>query len=318
MLILKTYQLTHKKISLSLLDYGATLCQVSVLNTKKEWIKILVGFEKPEGYLNNPFSMGSTIGRYAGRISGSLCFEEKKYPLYCENGVHLHGGKAGFAQKDWQVESVSETAVTFFYLSPDREENYPGNLKVWATYRLLENGYEILYEAETDLPTYVNLTNHAYYNLSGKGSVTEHVFKLNSEVFLETDERQIPTGKVLSVKGTPFDFKQEKALAAHPQFFGIDDCFLLNDNGLPAAVLASKESGLRMNVLTNQPAVVLFTPSNFGAVSHLFSDRFSDFSSICFETQKPPDSPNHSHFPDTLLHPGKRYINKTCFIFENL
>lgn len=315
---MKIHHLSNKNLRLSLLNLGATLSQVSVLNSKNQWVDILVGFQKTEDYLYNPYSMGATIGRYAGRISGSFCIEDKKYPLHSENGVHLHGGKTGFAQKIWQVEAVSETAVTFVYFSPDGEENYPGNLNVRATYRLLENGYEILYEAETDRPTHVNLTNHAYYNLSGQGNVTDHLLKLNCDKYLETDARQIPTGKILKVKHTPFDFQEEKNLAFHPDFKGIDDCFLLNDDKLPVATLYSPESGLRMQVITNQPAVVIFTPHDFGPVHHHFKDCYTEYSSICFETQKPPDAPNHPQFPATLLCPGERYVNKTQFFFENL
>lgn len=314
---MKAYHLSTEKIRLSVLNFGATLHQVWVKDKFGKPINILVGYDNPEDYLHNPYSMGSTIGRYAGRIASSFNIDDKKYTLYSENGVHLHGGKTGFAQKTWKVEAVSENAVTFSYLSPQGEENYPGNLKVWATYRLLENGYEILYEAETDRPTYVNLTNHAYYNLSGKGSVSNHLLKLNSNSYLETDARQIPTGKILRVDETPFDFKEEKMLTAHPEFKGIDDCFLLIDNDLPAASCASPDSGLRMNVFTNQPAVIIFTPHNFGQIHHLFKKRFSEFSAICFETQKPPDAPNHPQFPTTLLRPGERYVNKTQFLFEN-
>lgn len=315
---LKEIILKQADIQLNLLSLGAILHQVWVKDKAGKAINVLVGFKKPEDYLHNPYSMGATIGRYAGRISGSFCINDKKYSLFNENGVHLHGGKTGFAQKIWQVEAISENAVTFVYLSPDGEENYPGNLNARTTYRLLENGYEIMYEAETDCPTYVNLTNHAYYNLSGKGSVTNHLLKLNCDRYLETDTRQIPTGKILCVDETPFDFKEEKILTAHPQFKGIDDCFLLNDNTLPAATLFSPETGLRMRVFTDQPAVVIFTPHDFGSVHHHFKDRYSAYSSICFETQKPPDAPNHPQFPTALLHPGERYVNKTQFLFENL
>lgn len=304
-------------MQLHLLSRGAILHQAWVKDRNGNPVNVVAGFENSDDYTENPFSMGATIGRYAGRLSGGFHLDGHRYSLYEKNGVHLHGGKTGFAQKNWEVMSVSETAVTFFYQSPDGEENYPGNLRVWATYRLSGNAYEILYEAQTDKPTHVNITNHAYYNLSGKGSILNQLLQLNSAQYFETDSKQLPTGRLLPVQNSPFDFHKPRPIAFHPEFCGIDDCFLLENPDLPAAVLSAPDSGISMTVETDQPAVVVFTPRDFGTVGHKFTGRFDTFSSVCFETQKPPDAPNFSHFPSTLLLPDEKYVNKTIFRFDN-
>ncbi|MBU2527087.1 MAG: galactose mutarotase [Bacteroidetes bacterium] len=314
---MEKHTIENRFIALSAIELGATLHQVWVKDKNDVSQNIILGFEDTQQYADNPFSIGATIGRYAGRISGGgFHINHKRFELYQEDGVHLHGGHVGFGQLMWTLESKTESEIIFTILSPDGQEGYPGNVEVKAEYRLLENGFEIVYSAKTDAPTYLNLTNHAYYNLAGKGHILNHSLKLNSQSYLETDAKLLPSGKLLSVSATPLDFMSNRAIGAHQAFKGIDDCFLLNKETDLAAELFASETGIRMQVHTNQPAVVVFTPPDFQKQNNLFENRYDRFSSICFETQYPPDAPNCNQFPSPLLLPGQLYVNKTQFLFS--
>lgn len=313
---MKAHQIQNKHLKISTLDFGATLHQLWVKDKSGKTTNVVLGFDNLDQYLDNPFSIGSSIGRYAGRISGGgFYIDEIFYPIHTENGVHLHGGKKGFDKVYWNLLTTTETAVTYQLDSPHDDEGYPGNLHVEVTYTLHENSLTIEYMAKTDKKTIVNLTNHAYYNLDGEGDILSHKLFLDSEKYLETDLKQLPTGKFLSVDKTPFDFRTPKTIGKQSGFKGIDDCFIYQNTHSSIGSLYSPKSGIEMRVVTNQPSVVIFTPKHFGRINPLFEQKFSEFSSICFETQLPPDSPNHPNFPNPVLDIDKVYINKSVFSF---
>lgn len=283
------------------MDYGAIIQKLEVANKVGKKINVVVGFDEPIAYLKDDVFLGASIGRYAGRISnGGFMLNEKKYSLYTEEGVHLHGGKEGFGKKLWTFEEVNNGTEPFArlsYLSKDMEEGYPGNLKATVTYTLIDKSFRIEHTATTDKTTVVNLTDHSYYNLDGDDSVSHYDLKLNCSTVLQTHDNLIPTGEVESVFGKPLDFTKEKKIGD----ILLDTPFLINENQNVAANVYSPKSGISMEVITNQPALVVYTPEKFGA--------------ICFETQNCPDAPNHQNFPSAILNPGEVYKNTSEFNF---
>ncbi|MEZ4857952.1 MAG: hypothetical protein R2781_04005 [Flavobacteriaceae bacterium] len=209
-----TIQLKNNQgMSCTLTNYGATLMRLQVPNKQGELIDVVVGLPNAEDYTTasyqkHNFCMGATIGRYAGRISkGGFFIKETFYPL--KNTITLHGGNEGFDKQLWKVEEVTEGTNPFVLFSLESREGahgFPGNLKVWAKYQLIEHRLQITYTATTDAPTVLNITNHSYFNLEGIGSVNGNTLYINSNQVLETDERLAPTGRLLDVYDTPFDY----------------------------------------------------------------------------------------------------------------
>jgi len=316
---MKRFVLENNFLKLVVLDYGATIQQLHVPDKNGQSVNIAVGFEADEAYLDNPFYMGSSVGRYAGRIrDGKFSLNGEIYNLHHEDGVHLHGGKNGLDKKIWVARAYTPEAenpsLTLSVTSPHLEEGYPGTLEVLVTYTLENSNLRILYTAVTDQLTVINLTNHAYFNLEGSGNVLDQELWINSNAFLELDAQLLPTGKFHSIEGTSYDFRAPQIIGKKAGFEGIDDVFLLNDARV--AYLSSPKTGIRMEVTTNQPAVVIFTPKNLGNRGYTGSAMFSDYPAICFETQGCPDSPNNPHFPSSLLHPGEVYKNESVFGFS--
>ncbi|MBC9796594.1 aldose epimerase family protein [Sinomicrobium weinanense] len=313
------HSIKNAHIGLNTFNYGATIQQLLIKDKNGNDVNVVLGFDKEEDYYDNPFYLGASIGRYAGRISqGGFSLNGDHFALHQENGVHLHGGKNGLNKKHWQLESMEQDTdtpfITYSVTSPHLEEGYPGNLKVSVTYRLVGNRLEIAYEATTDKATVLNLTNHAYFNLEGKDSVLNHELKLSSKTFVELDKKLLPTGDFLFVKDSAYDFLNPEIIGNKPGFSGIDDVFVLNGEGL-AAILYSPETGIEMKVATNQRAMVIYTPEDLGERNFVNGANYGNFSSICFEAQTFPDAPNQPNFPSAVLQPGEVYSNKTILEF---
>lgn len=291
----------NDSLSLKVLDYGAII-QELLFHGDSGAVPLVAGFREPHGYLNDNNCLGACVGRFAGRISGRFNLEGKEYPLHTvAEDVHLHGGREGFWKKYWTIGAIdngAEPAVTLSYLSPHMEEGYPGNLRAEVTYRLKGNSLIISHRATTDRPTIVNLVNHSYFLLDETDSIQKYHLWLNSEAYLETKANLLPTGNILPVNGTSYDFRREREIGS----FHLDTPFVIANSAPQAASLYSPKSGLRMRVSTNQPAVVVYTPR--------------EFAGICFETQNMPDAPNFPHFPSSLLQPGIVYTNTSAFTFE--
>ncbi|MGB5204914.1 MAG: aldose epimerase family protein [Eudoraea sp.] len=289
-------------ISLSVLDYGAIIQKLLVKDKEGKELNLVVGLEHPESYLDDLKCLGACVGRYAGRISnGGFQIEGNTYNLYTKNGVHLHGGKQGFAQKYWKFESVDNSEhprVKLRYKSPHMEEGYPGNLIASVTYRLVGNSLHIVHEAVTDRTTVINMTNHSYFCLDNTNSIDHYELQLECPEILETQDNLLPTGKLISVTDTDYDFLTRKEIAGKR----LDTPYVVSDNAQKVAELYSPVSGLRMTVESNQPAVIVYTPPEFAA--------------ICFETQNYPDAPNIKSFPSAILNPGETYYNQAIFTFD--
>ncbi|MCX2720447.1 aldose epimerase family protein [Lentiprolixibacter aurantiacus] len=289
-------------LSLKVLNYGARIQELLFRDKSGNWQNTVVGFEDPEEYLHDAISLGACVGRFAGRISsGGFTLDDVFYPLYNEKGVHLHGGKEGFARKFWEIREVHEGEDPFVklaYTSPHLEEGYPGRLQVLVTYQLIKGNLRISHEAITDRNTVVNLTNHSYFKMDEEPNISHYLLQLGCRQYLETHSNLLPTEKLLDVYGTAFDFQQSRAIG-ETRF---DTPLVLHTDF--AGSVYSPVSGIRMRVTTNQPAVVVYTPPSFAG--------------ICFETQNYPDAPNISTFPSSLLKAGESYLNQSVFTFDLL
>ncbi|MXW15666.1 MAG: galactose mutarotase [Rhodothermaceae bacterium] len=319
----------------SIITYGATL--VSLITPGRDGIMedIVLGHDSLAGYLEaNPY-FGSIVGRYANRIAeGAFTLDGETYTLARNNGPnHLHGGVKGFDKANWEVEQIIEdtnqVGVSLNYVSADGEEGYPGTLEVRVTYLLTEDNRLIVdYEATTDKATPVNLTQHAYFNLAGGGSVEDHHLTLAASHYTPVDSTLIPTGVILSVEGTAFDFRGGNRIGEQiddddQQLLyggGYDHNFVLDrvsgDLVLAATVL-EPESGRILEVHTTKPGMQFYT-GNFldGSITGKNGVRYGRRSGFCLETQYYPDSPNQPNFPSSILRPGEVYQTQTVFAFR--
>jgi aldose 1-epimerase len=320
-----SYKLTNKNgMQATIIDYGATITSLIVPLENGELIDAVLGFDTLDKYLKSyslsgaPY-FGATIGRYAGRINnGTFTLNDKTYLLNKNNNNHsIHGGNIGFAQKKWEVETMTEgenQSITMTLLSPANEENYPGDLSVSLTYTLTDdNELQLEYNATTTQDTIINLTNHSYFNLNGHGSsVTDQEMIVNSDKILETSSENIPTGNILNLLNHPFDFRTP---ANCPSI--IDNSFIIETKNDIAAALYSPTSRLRMTVYTDQPSVHVFVGGNCSTEIKGKEDvTYHALSGICFETQNYPDAPNQSRFPNSILRKEDKYHHKTVYKFQ--
>ena len=287
---------------MTVMDYGAVIQKLIFTDPEGRKTNLVVGLETPQAYLGDKSCLGACVGRYAGRISGGFRLHGKEYPLHTVvEDVHLHGGREGFFKKKWTISEViqeGQPRVVLSYHSPHMEEGYPGALDVLLTYELKGNTLVIDHKATTDRTTVVNLVNHSYFLLDDSPGIAHYNLQLNCGEYLETHKNLLPTGKILPVEGSPYDFREPREIGE----YGLDTPFVIAQGSGDAASLYSPVSGIRMKVQTNQPAVVVYTPPTFAG--------------ICFETQNFPDAPNFPHFPSSILEPGQTYHNVSSFTFE--
>jgi len=314
-------------LAAKVLTYGGILYSFETPDRKGQFTNVTANCENLNDYEQRSPCFGALLGRYANRIAGAkFTLDGKEISLPRNAGLnHIHGGIRGFNNRVWNAQEVRGedfVALKLTYTSKDGEEGYPGTLSCTVLYELNnQNEWKMEYSAETDKPTVVNLSNHAYWNLAGaqSGTVLEHVLTVKSDTYLAADEALIPTGKFISVNGTPLDFREPHAIGermgqiTEKQFGGgYDHCFVLNHH-TPAdltfcAKVIDPHSGRTMEVLTTQPGVQLFT-ANFAsdAFTGPHGYRYPKHLGLCLETQHFPDSPNHAEFPSTVLRPGESY-----------
>ncbi|GAB3666196.1 galactose mutarotase [Echinicola sediminis] len=313
-------------------NYGATLTHLFVPDQKGQATDVVLGFDSFEEYISETYLqanafMGCTVGRVCNRIDkGRFELEGKAYQVAATNGEHhLHGGKVGFDKKIWAAEQL-ENGVKFTYVSPDGEENYPGELTVSVAFTLSEdNELKLTYTAHTDKTTVINLTNHSYFNLSGDFSQTvlDHDLQVDAPYYIPVVEGSIPTGEILSVKGTPFDFLQTKKVregvfSEHPQTIignGLDQTIVFDKNQAKA-VLSSEKTGISMQVTSSEPGIQLYSANYFDGTVEGKGKIYPKHGGLAMETQHFPDSPNHAHFPTTVLKPGEQFDSYTAFKFS--
>lgn len=325
------FTLSNKNTTIKICNYGAIITSIETPDNKGNFENIVCGFDGLETYISDEYLnsypyFGSIIGRFGNRIAnGHLEIEGKSYKMAINNGPnHLHGGLTGFDKKLWEAESFEDAdkvGVKLSCLSADGEENYPGNLKVTCIYTLdSENNFRIEYLAETDKTTVVNLTNHTYFNLNGgKEKILNHELELTATKMTEMVE-QIPTGKIIPVANTEFDFTTSKKIGRDMANLstGYDDNYVLdNEKGELKYIGCLKEtiSGRKMEVYTTQPGIQVYTGYWNPELKINGKKKFGSYSGIALETQHYPDSVNRPEFPITLLHPGEIYNEKTIYKF---
>ena len=321
-------------MQVEIITYGGIITSMKVPNAAGGLNDVVLGYDSFSDYEKGSPYFGALIGRYGNRIAdGSFKLDDQTYTLVQNDGKnHLHGGTKGFDKVVWSADSKIEdnkAVLQLHYLSQDMEEGYPGNLHTEVVYTLTnDNMLEVAYKATTDKKTVVNLTQHAYFNLSGAKDILDHELRLQAPRYLPIDETLIPTGEIASVEGTPFDFRSFKAIGRDilkediqlERGLGYDHCWVLDDSnkGLrSAAILKEINSGIQMEVFTDQPAIQFYS-GNFldGTNPMKQSDSFYNFrSGLCLETQHFPNSPNETSFPSTELSPGEVYSTKTQFKF---
>lgn len=324
-------------LKLKFTDFGGIVSEIHVPDRDGTFADVTLGFATVEEYqARNDAYFGALIGRYGNRIgNGRFILDGAEFDgLFVNNGSnHLHGGKLGFDKVVWKVELVSGdgyTGAKLSYRSVDGEEGYPGNLDVSVAYRLTDaNEWVIEYEATTDAPTVFNPTQHAYFNLAGHAgpSPLNHEMLINAKFFTPTDDGGIPTGEVLGVEGTDFDFRVAKVYGESvdsadtrvSRLRGFDHNWILDKQagafGL-AAIAYDPVSGRELKVFTSEPGVQFYA-GNFldGSLTGKGGKVYNFRDGFCLETQHFPDSPNHGHFPDTALRPGEVFRSKTVYAF---
>ena len=329
------YTLTNKNgLIAKVMTYGATLTEMHVPDSNGRLGDVVLGFDNLADYeAKSPF-FGATTGRVANRIAGGeFTLDGETYQLAVNNPPNtLHGGKIGFDKKIWTAKILrggEGPAVEFHYLSPDMEENFPGNLDVTVTYTLTDdNALRIDYKATTDKPTLVNLTNHSYWNLSActLPTILGEVLQINADKYTPVDDKLIPTGHLESVHGTVFDFTAPTAIGARINEVpggpptGYDHNYVLK--GAPGelkfcARIADPDTGRQMEIWTTEPGVQFYT-GNFldGKIKGIGGHVYAQHAAFCLETQHYPDSIHHPNFPTTVLRPGQVYTTTTVHKFS--
>ncbi len=325
------YTLTNANgMQVSIINYGGTVTKIITKDKQGKFGDVILGFDSIAGYTQkgNPF-FGALIGRYGNRIAkGHFTLDGATYTLaQNNNGQSLHGGLKGFDKVMWKAEKqAGDSSLKLTYLSKNGEEGYPGNLSVEVVYTLtVDNGLKIEYAAATDKATPVNLTNHAYFNLSAgsDSTILDHELMLNANKFTEVDSVLIPTGKLPDVKNTPMDFTVAKKIGKGIDAVkgGYDHNWVLNKTGIALesiATLYHAGSGRLMEVFTTEPGVQFYS-GNFldGTLTNTINkQKYVWHAGLCLETQHFPDGPNQRTFPNTILKPGEKYTHTSLYKFS--
>ncbi len=322
-------------LTVRVINYGATLIGVETPDKDGKLDNVTLSLDGLDNYVKGHPFFGSTPGRYANRIAnGTFTLEDKEYQLTRNEGVnHLHGGKVGFDKRLWTAQVLldsNDSGVEMRYVSPDGEEGYPGTLSCKVTYSVNEDNELIMdYFATTDKATVLNLTNHAYWNLSGISSGTDtkplsvrnQMVRIHASNYLEVSSACIPTGKLKSVANTIMDFTDYRCVGQDldsVQNGGYDHCYVLDGRcGFlrPAAEVYDPQSGRTMSVKTTQPGVQLYTANFLDGSQSCNGIKFPAQSALCLEAQNFPDAPNHPDFPVCELYPGEEYRQTTVHKF---
>ena len=329
----KLYTLKNRNnLEATITNFGGRIVSLWTPDRKGNFADIVLGHDSIQDYLNISGNFGAIIGRYGNRIgNANFVLDGKEYLLPINNDPHcLHGGPEGFDRKVWDVTDHNDSTLLLKYVSVDGEAGFPGNLSVEVRYTLrADNALEISYDAETDAPTVVNLTNHSYFNLTGnpEQNVLNHLLWINADNYIPVDSTLIPLGNIESVKGTPFDFTTPELVGlrindpntqlryAH----GYDHNYVLNTKGNVDSVacrVVDPESGRTMEVFTNEPGMQFYSCSHLdGTVSGKKGIKYGHSSALCLETQHYPDTPHHPEWPTVVLRPGEKYHSVCIYKF---
>jgi aldose 1-epimerase len=315
-------------MQLEVINYGAIIKNIRVPDRKRDSDDVALGFEDLQSYLGAHPYFGAMVGRYCNRIGkAGFELEGRSYQLSANEGKNqLHGGIEGFDRKLWEAEIRQDDEHPFLvlrYKSPDGEEGFPGNLVTEVEYSVNESN-ELIIEcrATTDKPTHVNLTNHSYFNLNGcRGKILDHELFIDADRYTPLDGESIPTGQILPVENTPYDFRNampigERIAQVEP---GYDINYVLHHGPRELSRVAAvydPESGRTMEVLTTLPGIQLYTSNHISGIQGKEGILYRKHCALCLETQFFPDSPNQQSFPSTVLLPGETYSAVTVYRFS--
>lgn len=314
-------------------NFGGTITSMVTPDKSGKMADILLGFDSVDGYLQNKSFFGSMIGRYGNRIGKSqFVLDGKTYNLDKNDGAnHLHGGSQGFWAVMWDAKSfktANSVGLTLTRTSPDGEQGYPGNLKVTVVYELTNNNeFNITYGATTDKPTHVNMTQHPYFNMAGKGSILNQELFINASKYTPVDSGLIPTGELAPVAGTPFDFTKPHAIGqmigqTNEQLKnggGYDHNWVLNKKSVHEwgldLTLSDPASGRTLEIYSDEPGMQFYSGNFLTGKVEGKGVKFEYRGAVVLEPQHYPDTPNQSKFPTTLLKPGEEYKSKITYKF---
>ena len=330
------YTLKSGALTMQGTNFGARVVSLWVPDKDGHHEDVVLGYNNLENYVNNPGErfLGAVVGPYANRIAGgtyTIGEETYNFPQN-NNGQTLHGGLKGLDMVVWDVDSVTEDAIVLSYLCPDGQDGMPGNRKIVMTYTLTpKNEFRVDYVAQTDKATHMNISHHSFFNLKGEGNgtINDHVLYINASKTTPVDAVLIPTGEIADVTGTPFDFREPKAIGRD---LAVENEQLTNGAGYDhnwvldrvsanelelAASVHEPASGRYMEVWTDQPALQFYGGNFFdGSTYGKYGKTLNYRESIALETQKYPDTPHHAHFPSTLLNPGETYTHVCVYKFS--
>lgn len=329
----KLFTLTNDHgMEVQVLNYGGIITKIIVPDKDGNRLNVVLGYRNYQDYETDSNFFGAIIGRVAGRIAGaSFRLNEKNFDLVANEGEnHLHSGSDGFHRVIWSAEPIQSddtVGLKLTHFSKGGEGGYPGNVKVTVTYTLTQNNQlQLHYRATTDEDTPLTLTNHSYFNLTGdlSNTIHEHHITMDSDQFVELDMNLIPTGEILDVSNTPYDFKRGRKLkdgimADSEQNKivgnGYDNYFIFDNNKLEKVIVKEETSGRVLTIETNQPGMVMYTANNLAEGLELTEGPSKKHLGVCFETQGSPASLHHEGFPTIFLKKGETYEKQTCFSF---
>lgn len=324
------YTLKNKSgMEVCITNFGGRIVSIMVPDKNGNMQDVVLGFDSIADYVNIPSDFGASIGRYANRINqGRIVLDGETIQLPQNNFGHcLHGGPKGWQYQVYEANPIDETTLELTRISPDGDSNFPGNVTAKVLFKLTDdNAIDIKYSATTDKKTVINMTNHSYFNLSGNPSkaATDHILYVNADNYTPVDSTFMTTGEIVTVKDTPMDFTTPKTIGQDITNFdfvqlkngnGYDHNWVLNTNGdiaQLAAKLTSPESGITLEVYTNEPGIQFYA-GNFpdGTVKGKHGIYYPLRSALCLETQHYPDSPNKADWPSVVVRPGEKY-HSTC------
>lgn len=315
-------------------NFGGRIVSIMVPDKTGTMRDVVLGFDNINDYINIPSDFGASIGRYANRINqGRFVLDGDTIQLPQNNFGHcLHGGPKGWQYQVYDAKQTDDTTLELTRISPDGDENFPGNMTAKVIYKLTEeNAIDIKYSATTDKKTVVNMTNHSYFNLSGNPAkaATDHILYVNASNYTPVDSTFMTTGEIAEVKDTPMDFRTPKTVGRDINNYefeqlkngnGYDHNWVLDTKGdinQVAAKLTSPETGITLEVYTNEPGIQIYT-GNFldGTVKGKKDITYNQRASVCLETQHYPDSPNKAEWPTVVLEPGQNYTSECIFKFS--
>ena len=314
-------------------NFGGRIVSVMVPDKDGQMRDVVLGFDSIQDYISKPSDFGASIGRYANRINqGKFTLDGVEYQLPRNNYGHcLHGGPQGFQYRVYDAVQLNPQELQLTYVAKDGEEGFPGNITCKVLMKLTDdNAIDIQYEAETDKPTIVNMTNHSYFNLDGDaGSNAEHLLTIDADYYTPVDSTFMTTGEIVPVEDTPMDFRTPMPVGERINDFdfvqlkngnGYDHNWVLNAKGdinRRAASLKSQKTGIVLDVYTNEPGVQVYA-GNFldGSLTGKKGITYNQRASVCLETQKYPDTPNKPEWPSAVVRPGEKYRSQCIFKFS--